>query len=491
MLRTYKVLLVFLSLLLLSGCTNLSWTTAGKITPPDHNICPLEGEWIVNQDLQTNGTTGGGNQSWEGKTIQFTREAAILGDYVWSKPTFKLKLVNSTNYLTTKYLNLSNELLPDSKEVEVITVSSADNFLGEFMKISQNKLIAFVQNKALYLSKVSDQVDSSLASSKLNNFKEDEQSNLGASGVLVGLKIPKDSGAGDNEKNRDFRYQTLWFALDNKKLHPVLTGNNIFFPRTNGFWELQIRQVQEGTKMTDVLSAHDVSTKFQEQLMSTRKISRSVNTGDDKKIIDYVGNDYVAVENFEAGNQLQVLPVDKISASEGIKFTDLLDSGSTTFNKARAQAQRSVNNLPNIISLDNDRSEQNFGLTRKNGHWYLRGRINYSEQDANNSSYLDFNINLIPPAKLIFYDTLCLSWQYIKERVPDAVDAFTSPNQDMALVITKTKLQVYAITSGQLESEPSARIDLQTGSSVVMAEWATGSYVDNWEKAFLANGAKS
>ena len=490
--RAYKVLLAVLSLLLLSGCTNLSWTTAGKIIPPVPDSCPLEGQWEVNQDLQADGNPEEYHQNWEGKTIQFTREVAVLGDYVWSNPAFKLKKVSSAQYLTTKYLNLSSDLMPDNQEIEVITVSAGENFLGEFMKIDEARLIAFVQNKALYLQKLSDQVDSSLALANLNDYQANEQSSQGSSGVLVGLKIPDGSGTDKDADNTGYRYQTLWLASKNKKLNPVLTGENIFFPRSSGFWELQVPQIQKGSTMEDGLSAHDVSTKVQEPQLSSLKLSRGeVNKGTGKKIIHYVGNDYVAVENQGYGNQLQVLPVDKISALEGIKFSDLLDyGGSSTFSNARAQARRTLNNNPHIIDIDNDSLEQNFGLTRKNGHWYLRGRINYTLQNANDPSHMDFNINLVPPAKLIFYDTLYLSWQYIKDRVPDAVDAFTSPNQDIALVITKTKLLVYPISMGQLESEALAKIDLETGTSIIMAEWATGSYVDNWEKAFLANGAE-
>jgi hypothetical protein len=33
-------------------------------------------------------------------------------------------------------------------------------------------------------------------------------------------------------------------------------------------------------------------------------------------------------------------------------------------------------------------------------------------------------------------------------------------------------------------------IELREGEIVIMAEWATGFYVDNWEKAFLANDAQ-
>jgi len=118
MLRVYKVLLVGLVLLLLGGCANLSWTTAGKIIPPAYALCPLEGKWMISQDLQTSGNSGESQENWVGDSAQFTGEIARLGDNIWNNPTYKLKQVNSLDYLMTKYLNLSSSIVPDSKEVE-------------------------------------------------------------------------------------------------------------------------------------------------------------------------------------------------------------------------------------------------------------------------------------------------------------------------------------------------------------------------------------
>ncbi|AFQ44965.1 hypothetical protein [Desulfosporosinus meridiei] len=489
--RVYKILLVIFLLLSLSGCADLSWTTAGKIVPPVHTICPLEGQWLVIKEMETDEKPGEDNLGWEGKNIQLSGNIALLGDYVWNRPEFKIKRVNSTNYLVTKYLNLPNELMPENKDVEVITVSSEENFIGEFMRIDEQRLIAFVQSNVLYLKKISDQVESNLVSVDQNDFIANQQSNPGSSGVLLGLKLSKESNTADNGAKGELTYQTLWLAIDHMKLHPILKGNNVFFPRNSGFWELQIRSGLDELSLEERLSAHDVSTKILDSQLKTMISRGETKKSSGRKVIEYVGNDFVVVENNLGANHLQVLPVDKISTSEGIKVSDLLgDNGSAAYSNARAQARRSLYKNPNIKSIDDLSVEQNFGLIRKNGHWYLRGRINYYLQNSSEPSYLDFNVNVVPPGKLIMYDTLCLSWQYIKDRVPEAVDAFTSPNRDMALVVTKTKLLVYSITDGQLVSEPLAKIDLPAGASVIMAEWATDFYVDNWEKAFLANGAE-
>ncbi|WP_407307758.1 hypothetical protein [Desulfosporosinus sp. SB140] len=481
MAKLCKLMLVSLSILLLGGCANLSWTTAGKIIPPANNVCPLEGKWTVIQDLHSSGHSGEGNQQWVGDAAQFTSEAALLGDYIWNSPTYKIKKVNSTDYLLTKYLSLSSTLVPTNQDVDVITVSSAENFLGEFMKINDSKIIAFVQNDVLLLQKVSEQADHFSDDINPNVLDIKNQGRAGTSGVLLGLKV--------REKDK-VAYQTLWLAADNKQLHQVLICNNIFFPRSSGFWELQVHNLLSGAEEDDELSAHDVTTKISKlQSRGLEENQLKAQTGTHKRIIDYVGNDYVAIENDINGiNQLQVLPVDKISAQAGIKASDLLeDSGFSAYNKSRVLARRALSN-EGFTPIDEDNFEENFGITRKNGHWYLQGRINYLNEGTAN--YMDYNVNLIPPTKLIYYDTLCLNWQNIIDRVPDALDAFTSPNRDIALVITKTRLYVYGISTDQLDSEPLLKLEMKDGETAIMAEWATGSYVDNWEKAFLAYGAK-
>ena len=102
---------------------------------------------------------------------------------------------------------------------------------------------------------------------------------------------------------------------------------------------------------------------------------------------------------------------------------------------------------------------------------------------------MEFDIKLLPPANLVFYDALYPGWQSIKDRVPNALDAFTSPNKDIAVVKTKSKLYIFGINGEQLNSIPLGEIALDEGTTIIMAEWATGFYVDDWEKNFLTNGA--
>jgi hypothetical protein len=476
MLDKYKLLLALLLLLLVGGCANPSWTTAGKIVPPVYEVCPLEGKWAVIEDLGSEGYSG--TNLGVDSSLQFGREVAILGSNIWNKPTYKIKKVNSTDYFMTRYITLDSYLTSISQEADVVTVFAESNFLGEFMKLDDATVIAFVQNKVLLLHKIADHADDPLTVPNAKIADDSQYDNTGTSGVFIGLKIPSKTG---------YSYKTVWIAADDKKLRPVLSRNELYFPRKSGFWELQVKSGLKPGESAAGLSAHNMAVK-NSAAASDQVAVPTASPGTQSIGIDYVGNDYVTISNNIGGiSKLQVLPVDKLSPSIGMKVSDLLGAaGLTAYQSAREQALQALNGQ-GITLIDEDVNEDDFGLIRKNGHWHLQGRINYQSNGI--PATTDFNINFIPPANLIFYDTLNLSWQSVKDRVPNALDAFTSPNKDIAVIKTKSKLYFFGISGEQLDSVPLGEIELKDGTTVIMAEWATGFYVDNWESTFVANGA--
>lgn len=474
MLRKYKLFPALFLLLLVGGCVNPSWTTAGKIVPPVYEVCPLEGKWSVIEELGSDGYSSGKTSlGAAGSLLQFSREAAILSSNVWNQPTYKIKKVNAADYLMTRYTVLDSELASTSEKVEVVTVFADSNYLGEFMKIDDATVVSFIQNKVLLLHKIAAHADDPRSIANASIDETDQYNKTGVSGIFIGLKTPS---------HKDYVYKTVWVAVDNKKLHPVLSRNDIYFPRQSGFWELQVKQEDNRA----ALSAHNMAEK---DLAAAEKVfTKTASSGSESIVIDYVGNDYVAIENNTGGiTRRQVLPVDKLSSPIGIKVSDLLGpAGLKAYHGAREQAVQTLHSQ-GIASINADINEDNYGLARKNGHWYLQGRVNYCGHHAPGT--MEFDIKLLPPANLVFYDALYPGWQSIKDRVPNALDAFTSPNKDIAVVKTKSKLYIFGINGEQLNSIPLGEITLDEGTTIIMAEWATGFYVDDWEKNFLTNGA--
>src|SRR5699024_5905906 len=156
--------------------------------------------------------------------------------------------------------------------------------------------------------------------------------------------------------------------------------------------------------------------------------------------IKYVGNDYVAVEDINIkrdssiGNRkYQVLPIDNVANSSGMKITDIagIEARDAFYNSASASL--SIKKAQNHKLLEDTVDEENFTVTRRNGHWIMRGRMRYSDERALDY-YFDFNINIIPATKLVSYDELSISWNIIKDQIPTAIDAYTSPTSDIIIV---------------------------------------------------------
>ena len=200
-----------------------------------------------------------------------------------------------------------------------------------------------------------------------------------------------------------------------------------------------------------------------------------------EKRIDYIGNDYISIQVSGKGsyeysdkiwqeNILQILPIDSLPSKKNIKITDL--SGDESLGAIELGIQKAMTklNIEESNILNKHKLLDSFGLVRKMGHWFFKGRINYMLD--NEFRYADYNISILPPPKLVIYDELDISWTHIKNKVPGAIDAFTSPNKDIVLVFTKSEIIIYGIERGEIENSPLRRISLKDNETVIMSEWA-------------------
>ena len=217
--------------------------------------------------------------------------------------------------------------------------------------------------------------------------------------------------------------------------------------------------------------------------------------GEIKRKINYVGNDYISVETLGSGkyiagnrtwekSKLQLLLVDGLPNGQGVKISDILSEAGVSSMESAWERAVDYLEIDDTDILYTGELLENFGLERKLGHWFIEGRINYIKNGEFNVS--DYNISLVPPSEVVSYNTLNVPWTNVKDKVPRALDVYTSPNRDIAVVFTKSELLIYNIYGNELSSYPEEKLNLKKGEVVIMAEWATGKYVESWENTFKA-----
>lgn len=510
--RYCKILIMLLLYIsVLSGCAATAPDNSDRINRPANNEAPLEGTWVLKKYENGNTDMDSPQDSvypLKGRKVGFTKNSmAIAGNY-FSNVSYKIRKVNAKEYFLHK--NIGDLKDPDLKgdDILVITASSDDKFLYEFIRGADGVITVNINEQYYLMEKVSDTFSNDVNSTvgTLRRVDKDEtviRKDVLKSGILLGLRIPvqTEDGLGD------YTYGTYWISMADNTLRTVLYAKGIYLPRMDGFWRLQVDKRLGPEGIEDYIYAAMVSkTKSKLSVSAVENTSLRVETKLQKAVV-YVGNDYVCIENTYYNREkssgeiesksgkiiskkiLRTLPVDNLSNIDGIKISDLSgENGSMAMESAISELLKdsAVNGMK---SEDRAFQEENFALFRKTGHWFFKGRLNLSDEDT--LPYVDFNLNLIPPANMVAYDILQVPWKEMKDKLPQALDIFTSPNKDMAIIIMQNQLLIYGIENKALTGEPLARFPIVEGSAVIMAEWSMGEYITSWEKSFVSNNETS
>lgn len=495
------ILFIFPLNFILTGCNPIDLDeSTEKILTPGNTSVPIEGKWKITKSI----IPGNVNKSklevdkLIGKTAEFSSSMAVVGDEICKNPRYKVKVVNSNSYFVYEYKLRASDIGIKSDKVQILSVFNDNNLFYSFVKDKDNQIMLYLDGIFYCLNKISDKgdfVEDDDSNSTINN-KLTNDSKVLRTGILLGLRYTKSSkydipGASEKEQT-ETDYRTLWISSNNKSINDVYETNDLFVPRKNGFWKIGVKREVTSQYVQDNLFAYPVETQ-----PLTKALPWDNGKGFLSKTILFVGNDYVSTEWNGSGyiqstdkswrtDALKVLPIDNLNVTDGVKLTDLI--GPTGKDIMKESSENIYNSQSNQVknTIEKTGREDSFAMVRRNGHWVLRGRLN-SINNSPSSPYVDFNITTSPTSKFVTYDDLQLPWSAVKKAIPDAVDAYTSPNKDIALIIAKDTLYIYTLTNNELSKTPVKKYKLNSGESVVMAEWVLGSYVEKWEKSFERN----
>lgn len=499
-----KILSLFILVILsinLIACNDVDLSTTTRITPPKVAI-PVDGIWRVERYAFSAiaKIPEEEAQEWIGQKAFFEESKVILPDDNCEKPEYKIKSVDTKTYLYNNYKSFMKNLDINENEIKIITISSNKNYFRDIIKIDDSTIVIVKEGVFFFLSKL--QSESKINAGEVGSKKDlsfgtiEQYINKEQSGLLLGLKYYKTVSYKlpyINEKKPILEpiYRTLWISYDGS-IQEVEELPFLFVPRRTGFWKLESQREISNNYGVDSLLANPIGKDVKPEAV---KVKNHENIYfHDLKSINFVGNDYVCYErDNESGvkgqkqsfiyHSLEVVPLDTIytgtqipivaSKVLGEKGVEGLNSGAKSYLRTISEEAKKL--------LKDKPSPTNFGVFRENGKWLLRGRLNSSSTSEKNE-YADFNIPMEAPENLVSYDSLFPSWEVIKQKVPGAVDGYTSPNKDISVVLTNSKLLVYAIKDNILGSSPLVEVELNNSEVSVMAQWALDDYVKLWSE---------
>ncbi|SHI51017.1 hypothetical protein SAMN05444401_0861 [Clostridium amylolyticum] len=442
--KIYMFLIIIILGLVFVLYKNVTLPLAPKIQARNLKTSPLLGDWYVDKYVTLKDKSSYNNEpdKYLGKVAHFSNESIFFNDEGLTNPSFKVKRVNSKDYFWDNYKIKANMIGIDKEYIQIITISSKEHFFDEYLKIDETHLAKYNEGLLLFFTKENStnekQVQKSIDYTQLASEKEQEV--RAKSGLLLGLKSNNS-------------YRTIWVSQVNNKFMDIAEINDILLPRISGFWKI-------GTDGTSLWAAPITSNTIKD---SNNDIQRVQNLQDVSVL--FAGNDFICVDNKK---NLQVLPLDNLKGHP-LELSKIF---------VREEDKYSIDGLSNdTITKAKEFSETNWGVFRRGGRWILRGRKKLIDNDG----FKEFDIAYAAPKSLTTYDELYPSFNIIKTKIPEAVDAFSSPNKDFLVVLTDKELLTVPIQGNSL-GDVQQRIALKRNETVVMANWATGHYVDEWLK---------
>ena len=500
--KIFKYILLFLIIIIFTGC-KYEADEFGINTEKPEATPIISGQWLINKHTVLENKIKDDSipsATWDEKIIILNKEVAIFPNNTYKNPNYKLKIVDSNEYIFNKYGKLPKEIGIKEEEVKVVSISSKERYYEEIILIDDNNAIIENNDILYHLSRISEGDMDTIKKKRQNRGvsisgfeKSSIEHNDQKSGVLIGLKSKNENynvhyperflNYTDNINN--FLYRTIWIGYNGSTIE-IKEIPYILLPRKSGFWKINSEKVVTEEKIyDDILISPLEKEQRRIALESVLKTNKSFYASTE---INFICNDYVSVKAYssilsEEGigksyEDISIIPVDTIYAGDvkDITASKILNKdGMKVLEKSIIGALNQGYDNKNV-NIENFTS---MSVERVPGKWSLNGRISTTNS---NFDYVDFCIPIEIPQTILRYDSVYLPLTKVKDQVPKLKDVIFSPNKSLAVGFTNDKMLIYEVKGSNIKEEALAEIDLKSNEKIIMAEWATDEYVDNWSK---------
>lgn len=476
--RKFLLIFFFIIILLFGG-------QAKSISEENSGIFNFIGTWRI-ESLEKLGDKEDDEEDLAyliGDEIQLdSNKVNILGIYK-QNIHYKLKAVQGDYIISYENSLTMNEFMNGREMVDLISIIDKNQIIGEFFLNSDTEMILLYKSNLIKLRRINKSANFDDIKNDVVIGNETQEEEFDAKeGIMLGIKTPNkeiDEGIYSNEK-----YRTLWISHDNWKIGNVYEKPNIIFPRLNGIWKLEVNQKNSNGFEYDEFQVGKYDEKLKDNTVGKLNLDKS-----EYKTIKFVGNDYIAIGKYQGNSFMgnypiyQIIPVNNINIENGLQIDEIFTG--IEKEKYLEEFQGEINSLSqeqleqlNISSINYN----NLAIERRIGRWMFVA--NLLPKDMNEAGE-SFKISILPDSRFINYNSLYMSWKALKQQLGFFKDVFISPLGKIALVQFYDYIAIYKIENGNLITEPLEMIPIGENDEIIMSEWSSGSYVEQWEKAFV------
>ncbi|MEF3303051.1 hypothetical protein [Paenibacillus sp. GYB003] len=337
----------------------------------------------------------------------------------------------------------------------------AGSFLSVSVVIAAFAAFLFVGDEASKTALPEEKLEPANQLAQPLAFADEGDQQSFTSGLLIGLRTD----------DKETSYRTLYIAPRKERPALVAQGSGILVPYKRDFWKIEPLHYETVTDRYEFFVSHPAAQRAAE--------ARTIGPGlfkdnPNEKVIHaekilFAANEYVSI-----GETSEVLAGNGSSAKTRAWTT-------TIPNLAAKRRPVTLNEALGTKLLPSEYGSSDWFVARSEGRWVAMaaeaGAVRAAPAAGLEESYRRLDVQL--PKSVINHDEPCCTWSDIGTRFPGATDTFSSPDKDMTVVSTDGLLLVFG-SPGRLTGEPALTIKLKSKETVVMAQWATDHYVEEW-----------
>ncbi|BBI33247.1 hypothetical protein [Cohnella abietis] len=289
------------------------------------------------------------------------------------------------------------------------------------------------------------------------------------SAVVIGLRKDSDQGALSS-------YRTIIIAPENNKLTFIRSGSGIYMPYKTHFWKVDtvMDSAGEGVQTIEATRADKVK-KREASIEITAPLRRT------EKLL-FAGNHYLSIlQTTNSDGYGYVVDHTKAWVNE----VTALDP-SVRMNDPESLQNNHITIANALGTTEVIKGSEEWAMVRDSYKWV--GKQPNSQSIVNNASELlnwpTLSVALTEQAT--GPDTLSITGKQVLKLDRNAIDAYTSPAEDLIAIVADRRITLYPYQlKGAEMQELSVSVPIDTNESVVMVNWAVDErYVESWKQLF-------